>query len=80
MKDTIHPGEILLEEFIKPSGLSITETAKLLCVSRKHLSQIVNKKAGIGAVMAIKLSKLYNTSPKVWTGIQSDYQLSQTLK
>ena len=80
MKDAPHPGEILREDFIEPLGISITEMAAILGVSRKNLSQIVNEKTGISAEMAIRLSKVFKTSPHVWLGIQKEYELSMALK
>ncbi len=72
-----HPGEILKEEYIKPLHLSITEAALKLGVSRKALSDVVNEKAGISSVMALRLSKAFNTTPELWLGMQLDYDLWQ---
>ncbi len=80
MANAPHPGEVLREEFIIPIKLSITELAKVLCVSRKNLSEIVNEKTGISAEMAIRLSKAFGTSPQVWIGMQKDYELSKAMK
>ncbi|MGB3468776.1 MAG: HigA family addiction module antitoxin [Cyclobacteriaceae bacterium] len=80
MADAPHPGEILREDFVKPSGLSVTDLAAVLGISRKNLSQILNEKTGISAEMAIRLSKVFKTSAKVWTGIQMEYELSMVMK
>lgn len=72
-----HPGEILKEEYIKPLHLSITETALKLGISRKALSDVVNEKAGISSIMALRLSKAFNTTPELWLGMQLDYDLWQ---
>lgn len=80
MADAPHPGEILREDFVKPSGLSVTDLAAVLGISRKNLSQILNEKTVISAEMAIRLSKVFKTSAKVWAGIQMEYELSMAMK
>ncbi|KKK72294.1 hypothetical protein LCGC14_2905320 [marine sediment metagenome] len=62
----IHPGEILLEEFMKPYGMTQTEIAQRIGVSRKHISEVVNSRKGISTDMALRLSKLFGTSPELW--------------
>ena len=62
----IHPGEILMEEFMKPYGITQTEIARRIGVSRKHISEIVNGKKGISTDMALRLSRLFGTSPELW--------------
>ncbi len=72
-----HPGEILLEECIKPMGFSISAFALKIGTSRKNLSEIVNGKMGISPEMALKLSKALNTSPQFWLNMQVQYDLYQ---
>ena len=62
----IHPGEILLEEFMKPYGMTQTEIARRIGVSRKHISEIVNGRKGISTDMGLRLSRLFRTSPELW--------------
>lgn len=62
----IHPGEILLEEFMKPYGMTQTDIAKRIGVSRKHISEIVNSRKGISTDIALRLSRLFGTSPELW--------------
>ena len=62
----IHPGEILLEEFMKPYGMTQTEIAQRIGVSRKRISEVVNSRKGISTDMALRLSKLFGTSPELW--------------
>ena len=62
----VHPGEILMEEFIKPYGMTQTEIARRIGVSRKHISEIVNGRKGISTDMALRLSRLFGTSPELW--------------
>jgi len=76
MHNPAHPGEILKEDCIEPLGLSITETARMLGVSRKALSELVNGKAGVSPLMAMRLSIAFpNTSPQFWLNLQNQYDL-----
>jgi len=59
-----HPGYILLEDIIKPLGMTITEAAKKLGVSRKTLSELVNQKSALSTEMALRISKATKTSPE----------------
>ena len=77
MYDPPHPGEILREDCLKPLGLTVTEAAKVLRVSRQTLSEIVNGRAGITPDMAIRLSKAFGSSARVWLGLQTKYDLWQ---
>jgi len=77
MYDPPHPGEIVREDCLKALGLSVTEGAKILHVSRKTLSELVNGKAGLSPEMAVRLSKAFGSSAKAWLGMQLDYDLWQ---
>ncbi len=72
-----HPGEILKELCLEPLGLSVTEAAEALGVSRKTLSSILNGRAGISPEMAIRLSKAFGTTPESWLNQQSQFDLWQ---
>ena len=65
-----HPGVVLLEDVIKPLGLTITDAARMLGVSRKALSEFVNEKAMLSPDMAIRIAKATNTSPESWMNMQ----------
>ncbi|MGI9490213.1 MAG: HigA family addiction module antitoxin [Geminicoccaceae bacterium] len=80
MYDPPHPGEIVREDCLKPLGLTVTEAAKVLRVSRQTLSEIVNCRAGITPDMAIRLSMAFGSSAKVWLGLQTKYDLQQAEK
>jgi addiction module HigA family antidote len=70
-----HPGEVLRELYIEPLGLSITEVARALGVSRNTLSEIVNGSRNISPEMALRLSIAFDTSPDGWMDMQSQYDL-----
>ncbi len=70
-----HPGEILREDVIKPLGLTVTEAAKRLGVTRKTLSALVNCKASLSPEMAIKIAQATETSPESWFNMQSKLDL-----
>lgn len=73
----IHPGEILLEEFLQPMGLSQTALAKAINVPPRRINEIVLKKRGISADTAIRLAMHFGTSEKFWMGLQADYDLEE---
>jgi addiction module HigA family antidote len=73
--DPIPPGEILLEDFMKPLGISINALARDLDVPPNRISDIVNGKRGITADTALRLAKYFGTSAEVWVGLQVDYDL-----
>ena len=75
MHNPPHPGEVLKEFCIEPLGLSITDAAESLGVSRKTLSAILNGRAGISPEMAIRLSLAFDTSAESWLNQQAQYDL-----
>ncbi len=75
MHNPPHPGEVLRELCLEPLGLSVTRASEALGVSRKTLSAILNKRAGISPEMAIRLSKAFGTSAESWLNQQSQYDL-----
>ncbi len=80
MKNPPHPGKVVLEECIKPLGLSITEAAEGLGVTRATLSRLVNGKSGISPQMAVRLSKAFGGSAESWLRQQMNYDLAQVQK
>jgi addiction module HigA family antidote len=76
MHNPPHPGEVLRELCLKPLGLTVTEAARALGVSRKTLSGLLNGRAGISAEMAVRLSIAFNTTPESWLNQQVQYDLS----
>ena len=80
MHNPPHPGEVLRELCIEPMGLSITEAAEALGVSRKTLSAILNGRAGISPEMAVRLSLAFGTSAESWLHQQAQYDLCEAEK
>lgn len=70
-----HPGEIIRELCVEPLGLTVTEAAKALKVTRKTLSTLLNGKAGISPEMALRLSKVFGRTPEGWMRLQLQYDL-----
>ena len=77
MHNPPHPGEVLRELCIEPLGVSVTDAAKALGISRKTLSSIVNCRAGISPEMAVRLSIAFDTSAESWLNQQIQYDLWQ---
>ena len=75
MHNPPHPGLIIKELCLEPLGVTVTDAAKALGVSRKTLSSIINGKAGISPEMAVRLSIAFNTSSESWMNQQSQYDL-----
>lgn len=77
MHDPLHPGEIVKDALIDGAGLSVTDAAQKLGVSRTALSRLLNCHAGISPEMALRLSKLLNTSIEMWINVQAQYDTWQ---
>jgi addiction module HigA family antidote len=73
----IHPGEILLEEFLKPLEISAYRLSKEISIPQTRISQIIKCKRRITADTALRLTKFFGTSAKFWLGIQDDYDIEQ---
>lgn len=80
MKNPPHPGESVRYDCLEPLGLSVTEGAKVLGVTRQALNNLVNGKSGISPEMAIRLNKAFGGSAQIWFGLQMDYDLAQAMK
>ena len=77
MKNPPHPGRIVRQDCIEFLGLTITEAAKALGVTRQALNNLVNGKSGISPEMAVRLSKAFGASPEMWLRLQVNYDLAQ---
>lgn len=75
MHNPPHPGEVIREFCIKPLGVTVTDAAKALGVSRKTLSELLNGHAGITPEMAIRLAIAFDTTPESWLTQQMQYDL-----
>lgn len=71
----VHPGEVLLEEFLKPMGLSQNRLALDIGVHARRVNEIVLGKRGITADTALRLARYFGTSAQFWLGLQADYDL-----
>ena len=80
MKNPTHPGRIVRHDCLEPLGLSVTEGAKVLGVTRQALNNVINGKSGISPEMAIRLSKAFGSTPETWLRMQLSYDLAQARK
>lgn len=71
----IHPGEVLLEEFLKPMGLSQNRLALDIRVPARRINEIVQGKRRVTPDTALRLARYFNMSPQFWLGLQLDYDL-----
>lgn len=77
MKNPPHPGRVVFDECIEPMGLTITDAAAALGVTRTTLSELVNGKRGISPEMAVRISKVFGGSAQSWVVQQAHYDLAQ---
>ncbi len=80
MKRPPHPGLSVRLDCLEPLGLSVTEGARILGVSRKQLSDVVNGHAGISPEMAIRLAKAFGGGAEAWYRLQTAYDLARALE
>jgi addiction module HigA family antidote len=73
----VHPGEIIREDILPSLRLSVTATAKVLGVSRQMLHDILAGRKPLSAVMCLKVSRLFGSSPEVWMRLQATYDLKK---
>ena len=72
---TIHPGEILMEDFIEGFGITQNRLAVAIGVPPRRINEIVHRKRGITADTAVRLAKYFGTSAEFWMGLQSHYEI-----
>ena len=80
MMRTAHPGESILHDCLEPLGLSVTDGAKALGVSRKRLSSVINGRAGVSPEMAIRLDKAFVGGAETWYRLQAAYNMSKAME
>lgn len=73
----VHPGEVLLEEFLKPMGVSQNRLARDIGVPPRRINEIVLGKRAITADTALRLARYFGTSEGFWMGLQSDYDIEE---
>ncbi len=73
--DPVHPGEVLLEEFLVPMGLSQNQLARELGVSPRRINEIVLRKRAVTADTALRLARYFKMSAEFWMGLQMEYEL-----
>ncbi len=73
----IHPGEVLLEEFLKPLNISAYRLSKDINIPQTRISQIIHGRRRITADTALRFSKYFGTTPQFWLGLQDDYDLEE---
>ena len=75
--ESIHPGEVLVEEFLKPMKLSQNRLALAIGVAPRRINEIAMRKRSVTADTALRLSRYFGNSPQFWLGLQMDYDLDQ---
>ena len=76
----IHPGEVLLEEFLVPMGLSQNRIAREMGVPPRRINEIVHRKRAVTADTALRLARYFGISEEFWMGLQADYDLEEARK
>jgi addiction module HigA family antidote len=79
-KNPFHPGEILLEEFLEPLGMSQTAFAEKIGWTKARVNELIRGKRGVTAEAALDLAEILGTSPKVWMNLQATYDLDRAKK
>lgn len=74
-----HPGEVLREEFMSDFGLSVAQLAKRLSVSRQSVNELVRERRAVSPDMALRLARLFGTSPQYWLNLQRNVDLWDSL-
>ena len=79
-KNPVHPGEILLEEFLAPEGITQSAFAEKIGWTRARLNELIKGKRGITAEAALDLAEVLGTSAKLWMNLQATYDLDKAFK
>jgi len=80
MLDNIHPGEVLMEEFLKEYGISQNRLGRDIGMSPRAINEIVHGKRSITANSALRIAKFFGTSPEFWLNLQTSYDLEEAAK
>ncbi len=79
-KNPFHPGEILLEEFLAPKGVTQAAFADKIAWTKSRLNELIKGKRGITAAAALDLAEALDTSPKLWMNLQATYDLDKAAR
>ncbi len=79
-KNPFHPGEILLEEFLEPQGMSQAAFAERIRWTKTRVNELIRGKRGVTAEAALDLAEVLGTSPKLWMNLQATYDLDKAKK
>ena len=79
-KNPFHPGEILLEEFLEPLGMSQTAFAEKIGWTKTRVNELIRGKRGVTAASALDLADVLDTSPKLWMNLQASYDIDRVKK
>ena len=77
MLKSVHPGEVLVEEFLEPMGLTQYRLAKCINVPLRRINEICLKRRGITTDTALRLAQFFGTTPELWQNLQSQYELDE---
>ena len=80
MRSPPHPGRIVRQECMEPLGLTVTDSAKALGISRNALSELVNERRGVSPEMAIRLDKAFGGGAETWHRMQAAYDMAQAMR
>jgi addiction module HigA family antidote len=76
----VHPGEVLLEEFMRPMGISQNRIARAMNISPRRINQIIHGNRAVTADTALRLERVLGVSAGFWMGLQADYDLEEAIK
>ena len=79
-QEPTHPGVVIKETYLSPLGLTVTDAADALGVTRKTFSELVNGHSGVSIHMALRLSRAFGTTPEYWLNMQQTYDLERAKK
>jgi addiction module HigA family antidote len=80
MKNPVHPGRVVRSACLEPLGLSVTEAAKVLGVTRQALNNVVNEKSAVSPEMSIRLAKAFGGTAETWLAMQMAWELAQAMR
>ena len=76
-QEPTHPGQVIKATYLEPLGLTVTDAADALGVTRKTFSELINGHSGVSIHMALRLSRAFSTAPEYWLNLQQTYDLER---